>query len=317
MQPGRVTLLGGSGFVGRALCAELARRGWEITVLTRDPRHGRELRTLPRLALVRVDPWDSAALATVIRGSDAVVNLVGILNERGDDGRGFQHVHRDLTASVLEACKRAGIHRYLHMSALNASRTGPSHYLRSKGEAEVLVEASGLEATIFRPSVIFGHGDGLFCRFEQLLRFSPLLPLACASARFQPVFIGDVAAAFALALETRSTIGRRYDLGGPDIMTLREIVQALLAARGWRRLVLPLGPVASRIMAEVMEHLPGKPFSRDNYRSASVDSVVPAGSAGLAALGIATTSVASVLPALMGGMHEAARHDWRRRHAGR
>ena len=317
MQSGRVTLLGGSGFVGRALCAELARRGKSITVITRDPRHGRELQTLPRLALVRVDAWDPSELAAVIRGSEAVINLVGILNERGDDGRGFRHVHRELTASVLTACSLAGVSRYVHMSALNASPSGPSHYLRSKGEAEALVEASGLEATVFRPSVIFGNGDGLFCRFEQLLRTSPVLPLACAATRFQPVFVGDVAAAFALALETRGTIGQRYDLGGPDIMTLLEIVQAVLVARGWRRLVLPLGPVASRIMAEVMEHLPGKPFSRDNFRSASVDSVVPAGSVGLAALGLSATSVASVLPGLLGGLNEAARHDRRRRLAGR
>ena len=317
MQARPITLLGGSGFVGRAICARLARDGVAMQVLTRDLRHARELMPLPRLSLVEVESLDATTLATHFQESEAVINLVGILNERGDDGRGFTRVHRDLTASVIAACAAAGVRRYLHMSALNASPSAPSHYLRSKGEAEALVEASGLDFTIFRPSVIFGRGDGLFGRFEQLLRLSPWLPLACAGARFQPVFVGDVAAAFVAALAQPQTIGQRFDLGGPTVMTLQEIVQRVLALRGWHRLVLPLGPAASRVMAEVMEHLPGKPFSRDNFRSASLDSVVPAGSPGLAALGINATSVDSVLPGLLGCANEAARHDLRRRSAGR
>ena len=317
MQAGRVTLLGGSGFVGQALCALLAREGREITVLTRDPRHARALQTLPLLSVVRTDPWDTPSLASALRGSEVLINLVGILNERGDDGSGFQRVHRELTASALAACKSAGVRRYLHMSALNAAPNAPSHYLRSKGEAEALVEASGLHYTLFRPSVIFGRGDGLFCRFDQLLRLSPVLPLACAGARFQPVFVGDVAAAFVAALAQPQTIGQRYDLGGPTVMSLLEIVQRVIALRGWHRLVLPLGPTASRVMAEVMEHLPGKPFSRDNLRSASLDSVLPAQAPGLAALGLKATPVGNVLPSMLGGMNETARHDARRRLAGR
>jgi len=314
----RVALIGGSGFVGRSLSEHLARAGIEQKVLTRNRLHARASWPLPGATCIECDPYSPAALAAAVQDCDAVVNLVGILNERGDRGDGFQRAHVELTRNALQACASSGVARYLHMSALNAAPVAPSHYLRSKGEAERLVRAAptALATTIFRPSVIFGPGDGLFCRFDALLEFSPVLPLACAAARFQPVYVGDVAEAFVRSLDHRPSFGASYDLGGPEVMTLEQIVRMVLAARGRRRLVLPLGMVASRLQAEIFEHLPGKPFSRDNFRSATVDSVLP-GPNGLAQLGIAPVHVAAMLRSCLGLGGERMRYDLLRQRAGR
>jgi NADH dehydrogenase len=313
-----IAILGGTGFVGSILCEHLVRAGYQLKVLTRARLKARDLWLLPATDCLECNVYDEAALAAAFRDCDVVINLVGILNERGDTGAGFRRAHVDLTRTVLAACTRAGVSRYLHMSSLNASPDGPSHYLRSKGEAERLVQQTpSLHSTIFRPSVIFGAGDGLFQRFADLLRFAPILPLACAAAKMQPVYVGDVAEAFVNALHDNAAIGQRYDLGGPDVMSLHQIVRYVLATTGWHRLVLPLGHGLSRVMAEVMEHLPGKPFSRDNLRSASVDSVVPAEASGLAALGCAQTPVGAIVPGYLGKTSEADKFDRLRQHAHR
>ena len=318
MSKGPVVILGGSGFVGRSLCERLARAGYAAKVLTRARLHARDLWMLPNTEVVNCNVYDEAALAQCLQGAVAVINLVGILNEPGDSGAGFRHAHVDLTRTVLAACRQAHVGRYLHMSALNAAPGAPSHYLQTKGEAEALVAASNdLAWTIIRPSVIFGPGDGLFVRFHDLLSLAPMLPLACAAARFQPVYVGDVADAFVTALNDKTTVGQRYDLGGPRVMTLAEIVRYGLATSGRCRLILPLGAGLSRVLAEVMEHLPGKPFSRDNLRSANLDSVLPSGHDGLAALGIAKTPVEAIVPGYLGHAGSLARYDRLRRHAGR
>lgn len=316
-EPSRcVAILGGSGFIGSVLAEHLTRAGHVPVVLTRRREHARGVWALPAARCVECNPHDAAALRKAIAGCDAVVNLVGILNERGDDGEGYRRAHVDITRGVLDACVAAGIARYLHMSALNAAPVAVSHYQRTKGEAEMLVRGSTLDWTIFRPSLVFGPGDGLFNRFEALTRYAPVLPLACGHTRFQPVYVGDVAAAFVRALEDRRSIGQSYDLGGPAVMTLAEIVAKLLATLRRRRLVVPLGLAASRVQAEIFEHVPGKPFSRDNFRSASEDSVVT-GDNGLDRLGIVPTSVDGMVARCLGGGGERQRYDLLRRHAGR
>lgn len=317
MHKGIITVLGGSGFVGRSLCEHLVRAGYALRVLTRSRLGARELWLLPETRIIEGDVYDEAFLREGLTGASAAINLVGILNERGDDGRGFERAHVELTRKVLAACAATGVARYLHMSALNAAPDAPSHYLRSKAAAEALVTASDLNSTIFRPSVIFGPGDGLFARFDQLTALAPVLPLACAAARFQPVYVGDVATAFVRALDDKSTYGKRYDLGGPTVMSLLEIVRYALRQRGRSRLVLPLGAGLSRLMAEVMEHLPGKPFSRDNLRSASLNSVLAAGHDGLAELHIEKTHVSAVVPTYLGRRGLLARYDRLREGAGR
>ncbi len=290
-----ITILGGSGFVGRALVARLLADGHRVRVLSRS--ESTRARTPDGAELLVGDVFDSAFLRTAFDGTDAVINLVGILNERGDDGSGFRKVYVELAEVMLAAMQAAGARRLLQMSALHAG-DGDSHYLQARGEAEALVRASSLDWTLFRPSVIAGPGDGLFCRFAQLLRFAPGLPIGRADARFQPVWVGDVVEAFVRALDDAATIGHSYDLVGPEQMTLAEIVRLTAQTKGWTRFVVPLPGVFGRIQAEVGEHLPGKPISRDNWRSLQRDST--SDDNGLPKLGIAPTDVRGKLPEILG-----------------
>ncbi|GAA4803265.1 complex I NDUFA9 subunit family protein [Lysobacter hankyongensis] len=290
-----VVVLGGSGFVGRTLVARLLAQGHRVRVLTRDAQT--RARVPADATLLAGDVFDAAFLHEAFDGADAVINLVGILNERGDDGRGFRKVYVELAEAVIAEMHTAGPRRLLQMSALHAG-DGESHYLKARGEAEARVRASTLEWTLFRPSVIAGPGDGLFCRFAQLLRFAPGLPLGGADVRFQPVWVGDVADAFVRALDDDATIGRSYDLVGPEVMTLGGIVKLTARTKGWTRVVLPLPGALGRLQAEVGEHLPGKPISRDNWRSLQRDST--SDDNGLPALGIPPTDVRAKLPEILG-----------------
>jgi uncharacterized protein YbjT (DUF2867 family) len=305
-----VCVLGGSGFVGGHLISRLAQSGRTVKVLTRRRSRHRELLVLPLVQLIEADVHDPALLRRHFEGVDAVVNLVGILNERGHDGSGFRHAHVDLTRKVMDACREAHVQRLLHMSALNADASnGPSHYLRTKGEAENLVHtmAGEMRATIFRPSVIFGPGDGFLNLFAKLLRIAPVLPLACPGARFAPVYVGDVVERFMGSLEDPASFGKRYDLCGPRVYTLEELVRYTARVIGVRRLILGLPDWASRLQAGVFEYLPGKPISMDNYRSLSRDSVCPAG-------GTCPTALEAVAPRYLGNAgHYARLKRWRSR----
>ncbi|HEY7753090.1 MAG TPA: complex I NDUFA9 subunit family protein [Steroidobacteraceae bacterium] len=294
-----VCVLGGSGFVGTHLVAALAREGWRITVPTRDPARAGHIAMIPSLRLVAADVHDPAALADLCAGQQAAVNLVGILNERGRDGRGFQHAHADLARKLVDACRRQRVDRLVQVSALNAdAENGPSHYLRSKGRAERIVrEESGpdLRWTIFQPSVIFGPGDDFVNRFARLLRALPLaFPLARPGARFAPVWVDDVVAAILRALADEATAGETYELGGPDVLSLREIVVMVRDRLRLRRAIIGIPDFAARLQAAIFDFVPGKPFSTDNYRSLTVDSVCRVN--GLARLGIRPQPLAAVLP---------------------
>jgi len=297
MQYKNICLLGGTGFVGSHLAARLAQQGVSVKIITRYRQASKSLQVMPSVHLVEADCHDPAALEREFQGMDAVINLVGILNEKGSKGEGFRHAHVELTRKVLDAMQKAGVNRLLQMSALGAAAGGPSHYLRSKGEAEglILVHSNpALEPTIFQPSTIFGHGDSFINRFAGLLRLLPIFPLACPNSRMQPVFVGNVVEAFLRALEDRQTIGQRYELGGPEIMTLKEIVAYTARVMGKRRWIIGLPDFAARMQAAVMEWVPGKPFSRDNYNSLQVDSVCKEN--GLKTLGIEATSMDAVVP---------------------
>ena len=293
----KIAVLGGTGFVGRALLARLAAEGHALTVLSRNP-HAHLDRLLPPGTQVTCgDVYDPEFLKARFQGQDAVVNLVGILNERGDNGRGFQRAHVGLTKLVVAACQLAGVRRLLQMSSLNAGR-GESFYLKSRGEAEAVVKASGLDWTIFQPSVIFGPGDGFFCRFAALLKLSPVLPLARAGTRFAPVFVGDVAEAMRRSLHDRRTVGQVYELYGPEVFTLGELVRLTARQLGLKRLVLPLPDALGRLQGLLFDFVPGKPFSSDNFRSLKLDSVGAID--GLHQLGIPPTRIGQQLPAILG-----------------
>ncbi len=276
----RIAVLGGTGFVGHSLCERLVADGHEVRILTRRAERHRDLLVLPTALVVDADVHNPAVLKREFRGLDAVVNLVGILNEAGRDGKGFERVHAELPAKVVQACRQNGVARLLHMSALNASADGPSHYLRSKGHGENIVheaESASLHVTSFRPSVIFGPGDSFTNRFAALLRQVPFVfPLASANARLQPVLVTDVVKAFVLALDRHATFGQRYNLCGPQAYTLGEIVTYLARLLGLKRRILPLNNRLSRLQAMLLQFVPGQPFTPDNYRSLQVASICKA-----------------------------------------
>ena len=292
-----IIVLGGTGFVGRLLVKRLAAEGHQLTLLSRNLASHFDRLLPPKVVLCEMDVYDPEALRRAIVGADAVINLVGILNEPGDNGRGFKRVHVDLTRLVIAACQLAGVRHLLQMSSLNAGR-GSSYYLKSRGEAEAAVKASGLRWTIFEPSVIFGAGDGLFARFGALLKHLPVLPLARADAKFAPVYLGDVVEAFSRSLRDSKTIGETYELYGPEVFSLKQIVQMSARQLGLKRLVIPLPDFLGRVQALVCDFVPGKPFSSDNFRSLQTDSV--GGIDGLHQLGIAPTRVSQVLPDILG-----------------
>ena len=297
MTPLKIVVLGGTGFVGRALVRRLAAQGHELKVLSRNLATHPDRLLPPDVQLRQLDVYDAECLREAFLGADVVINLVGILNEAGDSGRGFEHAHVDLTRAVVAACHAADVRRLLQMSSLNAGR-GNSHYLKSRGDAEAVVKQSGLLWTVFEPSVIFGVGDGLFDRFATLLKRLPIIPLACAQARFAPVYIGDVVHAFTNALGDDKSIGEVYELYGPEVFSLKQIVQMSARQLGLSRLVLPLPSFLGRVHAFVCDFIPGKPFSSDNFRSLQTDSV--GGIDGLHRLGIDATPVAQVLPEILG-----------------
>jgi uncharacterized protein YbjT (DUF2867 family) len=273
-----ITLFGGSGFVGHALTAQLVNAGHRVTIPTRNREHVKVAAMQPTVTVIYTPSFDDATLTQLISGADAVVNLIGILHERkaGD----FLRVHRDLTQRIVNTCSAVSVKRYIHMSALGAATDGPSNYLQSRGESEAVVCASKLNWTMFAPSVIFGQGDSFLTMFSKIMPLMPpLMPMMTprTSARFQPVWVQDVARAVAAALTDASTVGQRYELGGPKVFTLGEIlvhVRERLGRSAWQTPVFSTPPPFGFLQAMALEFVPGGPLmSRDNLRSMSVDNV--------------------------------------------
>ena len=302
-----VCLVGGSGFLGRALCARLVREGHRVRVISRQPLPPPALAVLPGLQWRRGNPYDRAFLREAVAGQDVVINLVGILNEPGRDGRGFERAHVDLTRAVVAACREAHVPRLLQVSALHASDRGPSHYLRTKAAAERVIRDGCGEVgwTIFQPSVVFGPGDSFVNRFASLLRLLPLLPLARAGTRFAPVYVEDVASACLLAIHDRKTIHETYELCGPEVYTLRELVCLVRDQLGLRRWVFGIPDWLGRLQAAVMDFVPGKPLSTDNFRSLQVDSVCARD--GFARLDLPRASLRDLMPTWLGTEQRAGR----------
>lgn len=301
MKINRVCLLGGTGFVGRHIAYRLSSSGITCRVLTRQPHRHRAL-LQAGCELVEIDVFDQKALRSQLKACDAAINLVGILNE-GDAHTGFRRVHVELTDSLIEACHAAKVRRLLHMSALNANTTnGTSQYLRSKGEAESRAHTrgkAGMSVTSFRPSVIFGVDDSFINRFAALLKLPGPLPLACPDARFAPVYIGDVASAFCNSLADSNTFGQRYELCGPQEFTLEEIVRYIAHTMGKSKRIIGLGDRLSQWQARILERVPGKPFTRDNYLSMRLPSVCR--DDGLRRLGIEPTPMSAIVPQFLQG----------------
>lgn len=278
MHQPKVCILGGTGFVGRRVASLLIAQGYRVLILTRHRERNRDLLVCPGMSVIGGDVYDPATLDAHFHGSDVVINLVGILNSSRHNNQQFLRAHVDLPELVVEAMLRSGVRRLLHMSAASAGADGPSEYLQTKGAAENLLNMRAMQGhydiTIFRPSVIFGPGDSFTRRFANLLRRMPVaFPLACPDSRLQPVHIDDIAACFASAVNNPGTFGQKYDLCGPHGYTLQEIVQLIADAIGVGRHIIRLSDGSSRLQASVMQWLPGKPFTPDNYKSLQVDNV--------------------------------------------
>jgi NADH dehydrogenase len=316
MRPLSIVVLGGTGFVGTHLCSRLIRDGHSVRVLTRNRERAKHLIVLPGLELVNANVHDAAVLTEQFRGRDVVINLVGILNESGRSGAGFRRAHADLARKVVAACRSSGVSRLLHMSSLRADENAPSHYLRTKGEAERAVreESGHVEWTIFQPSVIFGPGDGFMNKFASLLRTFPAVPLARAGARFAPVYVGDVVTAMARSLEDRHTYSATFQLCGPEVYTLKELVCYVRDLLGLKRSVFGIPDAIGATQAFVMDFVPGKPLSTDNFRSLQLDSVCT--ESGLARLGIPATPLRAIVPGYLGPREKNAQLSDFRRAAG-
>ena len=301
--PRRVLILGGSGFVGHHACERLARAGWQITVPTRRLAHAASVQHLPGLTVLEADIHERATLCHLLPGHDAVVNLVAVLH--GNAAR-FERTHVELPNKLAQACLSTGVTRLLHVSALGADPTrcdsAPSLYLRSKSRGEaVLRAAEGLQLTVLRPSVIFGADDRFLNLFAKLQSHFPLLPLAGSQARFQPVWVEDVAQAIVRCLDSVASIGRTYELCGPDVLTLAQLVELAGRASGHPRLIVPLPASLARLQAWLMELAPGEPLmSRDNLDSMRIDNVASGQQAGLSDLGIVPAAVAAIAKSYLG-----------------
>jgi NADH dehydrogenase len=296
-----VCVLGGSGFVGSEIVSALAARGYVVRVPTRVAARADHLRVLPTAEIRVADVHDPRHLNRLFAGADTVVNLVGILNERGRSGAGFRRAHGELAAKVIEAAQAQRVRRVLHMSALGAAADAPSHYLRTKFEAEGRVRAapSSIGWTIFRPSVIFGPHDSLTNRFAKLLRAAGgMLPLARPAARFAPVYVVDVAEAYLRALDDRATLGQIYELCGPDVVTLEELVRQVARTAEIDARLIRLPDFVARLQGLVFDFVPGKPFSTDNYHSLTIDSLCRDN--GCARLGIRPASLAGLVGTWLG-----------------
>lgn len=311
----KVLLLGGTGFVGQAVCERLVARdsAMRLTVPTRRMAHARAVQFLPTVDPVECNVHDDAQLARLVAGHDAVVNLIAILHGSAVE---FDKVHVQLPRRLAEACRAAGVHRVVHVSALGAAADAPSNYLRSKAAGEAALQAAGLALSILRPSVIFGAGDRFLNLFAALQSVAPVMPLSGVDARFQPVWVQDVAEALLRCLERPETIGQTYECAGPQVYTLRELVQLAGRLCGHERTVLPLPESAGRMQAGLMEMLPGTPLmSRDNILSMQVPNVASGTLPGLQALGIAPAALQAVAPQYLAPGKGVARFNrWRAAH---
>ena len=310
-----VCILGGSGFVGQAIADELAQRGMRMRIVSRSRPRAMPLLVFPTAEVVVADVHDPAALRRCFEDVDAVVNLVGILHETRHQT--FARCHEELPCKVAEACSASGVRHLLHMSALGVSPDAPSRYLRSKAAGEKAVrEASAvLPSTIFRPSVVFGERDRFLNLFAGMLRFLPVIPLAAADARFQPIWVEDVARCFALALGDKRAFGQTYELGGPRVYTLAELVKLVGEITGHRRPVLPLpGPFAV-LQAAILERMPGRPMTRDNLASMRVDNVCAGGFPEI--FGFQPSPIEAVVPQYLASAASRLRYSRFRSYAGR
>ena len=310
-----ITILGGAGFVGSSIVAKLDQLGYQVKVLTRRREAAKHLILLPNVQVIDCDIADNHALKNALKGSDAVINLVGILHENSKNS--FEKIHHQLPRRVAQMCEELGIARLIHMSALQASINAPSAYLKSKaaGEAAVNEFSKKLNITIFKPSVVFGRGDSFVNLFANLVRYLPVIALAKPNSKFQPIWVEDVAQCFVNALENTATYGKSYELGGPTVYTLKAIIQKIMAILGKQRPIIGLNDSLSMAQGFMLELMPIKLMTRDNIRSMQVDNVCATSMA--TELDVVATSLDVIAPEYLLDISPRAGYDAFRSAAGR
>ena len=289
-----VLVLGGTGFLGRHVCEKLQRAGWRITVPTRRAINAKSVQHLPSLTVVQADVHGEAALARLLPGHAAVINLVAILH--GNEAA-FERTHVALPTKLANACLASGVRRLVHVSALGVASDSPARYQRSKARGEQVLRNADLDLTVLRPSVIFGAGDRFLNLFAQLQKLFPVVPLAGAKAKFQPGWVEDVAQAVVSSLQQPQSVGQTIECVGPNVLTLADLVRIAGRYGSRQRAILPLPNALGQLQAMLMELAPGEPLmSRDNLAAMSVDNVASGQLPGMEALGIRPASIHSVAP---------------------
>ena len=294
----KILILGGTGFVGRHLCEKLAEGDYRTTVLTRRRANANHLQMLPMVDVVEGSAYDATALAPLLAEHDAVINLVAILH--GTEAA-FDKAHVQLPLALVKACDAAGQRRIIHISSLGADLNAPSIYQRSKARGEAVLSSSGLDVSVLRPSVIFGAEDKFLNTFATLQKLFPFIPLAGSTARFQPVWVEDVASAIVRCIEDNATIGQTFEACGPEVFTLKQLVQLAGQYSGNDKPIIGLPDALARIQAALMELAPGEPImSRDNLDAMKVDNISGGKLPGLNDLGITPSALSAVAPFYLG-----------------
>jgi NADH dehydrogenase len=300
MEARQITVFGGSGFLGRYVVRALAKKGWRIKVATRHPHKGFFLRPMGQvgqIGFVKCDVTDADQISQALSGSQAAVNLTGILYQRGQT---FEAVHVKGPEAIAGAAARLGLRAFVHVSALGADPESDSHYAQTKAEGEKRVREAFPAATIMRPSLLFGPEDRFFNRFAEMARFSLVLPLVGGGrTQFQPVFVGDVAAAIVTALDDPTAQGKTYEVGGPTIYSFRELMEIILRETGRRRALVPLPFALASLQSIFLQLLPNPLITPDQVRLLKKDNVVAPTAHTLRDLGITPTTVEAEVPAYL------------------
>ena len=303
--PGLITVFGGTGFVGSQVVQDLARRGWRIRVAVRRPDRAYRLQTsghVGQIQAVRCDAVDPAQVEAALRGADAAINLIGALHEA--PGHSFEAAHVEAARNIATGCAAARVGRLVHVSALGANPESASKYACTKAAGEMAVREAKPDAVIVRPSVVFGAGDGFLNRFAAMATMAPALPLIGGGhTRFQPVYVGDVAAAIVRAVDRPDAAGRTFELGGPEVMTLKEIQQLVVSETRLDRPLVPLPWQVAGLIGALSEPLGwfglNPPLTRDQVTLLKSDNVVSDGAAGLEALGVQPTGIEAIAPSYL------------------
>lgn len=288
-----VSIIGGSGFVGRAISKRALAAGHQVRVACRHPERVQDMK-VEGVKLYKANVTDGTGLDAAIAGADVVVNLVGVLHSRGSNT--FEAAHVDGAQHVLQACKRADVKHYVHVSALGAAANPASSYARTKSQAEQLVQAGDTPWTIFRPSVIYGAGDSFFCKIKPLLAMAPVLPVFAPAARFQPVWVEDVARAMVLALGNPACFAKAYTLAGPTTYSMQDLMQLLMHVLGYQRMLIPVPAMLANVVAACTQWLPSPVITLDQLRMLQTDNVVPDGEASFPAIFGEAASLEHILP---------------------